>query len=317
VFTLIFHTQEEKIIRNTQINLYITGIATSSDDTVLKHNLVSLMVATNSYQDRFEEFNPRWEAGIEAMSAKRLVLQDNLVTASERIAFHVPLLECDDNTGNYSNNRMYANILGAVVLPDDPAPSDCAKLSGFIAWKNHDFGIYYQSKVNFVSENNLLIENSNGLVAIINGPGILSHVYADKRVEIKNTTFVGQTSSFDCVNDRLPSPDDNSELSANSRPSSPPNGGMVGLVFPNYNSGSNKAPLKPFKGLMSYNAIGGLTTISDVTFAKYGQTACKNNYAVTTNKANDDLQHPMTSERTTLIDVDSSHKIIYHRPNVG
>ncbi|XP_060603397.1 fibrocystin-L-like isoform X3 [Ruditapes philippinarum] len=312
-----FGTSSLNIMDNVVFGSIGNGIVTSSDDTVLKHNLVSLMVATNSYQDRFEEFYPRWEAGIEAMSAKRLILQDNLVTASERIAYHIAPLECDDNTGNHRNNRMYANILGAVVLPDDPVPADCAKLSGFIAWKNHDFGIYYQSKVNFVSENNLLIENSNGLLAIVNGPAILSHVYADKRVEIKKTTFVGQTSSFDCANDRLPSPDNNTVLSANSRPSSPPNGDMVGLVFPNYISESNKAPLKPFKGLMSYNAIGGLTTISDVTFAKYGQTACKNNYAVTTNEANDDLQHPMTSERTTLIDVDSSHKIIYHRPNVG
>ena len=275
------------------------------------------MVATNSYQDRFEEFNPRWEAGIEAMSTKRLILHDNLVTASERIAFHVPALECSDASGNYRNNRMYANILGAVLLPEDPTPSGCAKLSGFTAWKSHDFGLYYQSGADFVSENNLLIENTNGLLALVTGPAILSHVYADKRVNIKNTTFVGQTSSFDCVNDKTPSPDDNIVLSGNSRPSSPPAGGMVGIVFPNYNSGSNNAPTKPFKGLMSYNSIGGLTTISDVTFAKYGKTSCKNNYAVTTNKANDDLQHPIWSERITFLDVDTNYKIIYHRPNVG
>lgn len=275
------------------------------------------MVARASYQDRFEPFNFQWEAGIEAMDATELTLRDNLVTASERIAFHVPPLDCGDTSDKYRNNMMYSNVIGVLIFPGESPNTDCAKLSGFVAWKSHDFGIYYQDSLNVIVEDNMLIENQNGLVALITGPPSLSHVYADKRVTVQDTTFVGQTSSFDCANDKTPVGDDNFILSGNSRPSRPPGNGMVGVVFPNYNSGGNSAPKKPFINGKNYNAIGGLTTLSNVTFAKYGQTSCKNNFAITPNKGNDDGQHPINSERISLIEVDHSNKIIYQRPNVG
>lgn len=294
------------------------GIHTTSNDTKLVNNLVALMVATASYMDRLETFNPRWEAGIEAMGATELYLQDNLVTASERIGYHVPLLACNDTSGRYNNNKAYSNLIGVFILPGEvDKDASCVKMNDFTVWKSHDFGLYYQDGLEFLSENNMLIENNNGMVALITGPASLSHVYADKRVNVRHTTFVGQTSSFDCSNDKAPVGDDNFILSANSRPSFGPDGGMVGLVFPNYNSGGNGAPLKPFRGAKNYNAIGGLTTLSDVTFAKFSNSGCKKNFAVTPNSGSDDGQHPIHSERVTMIDVDENNKIFYQRPNIG
>ena len=270
--------------------------------------------------DRFETFNPRWEAGIEAMEATQLTLQGNLVAGSERIAYHVPPLECSDASDRYSNNKAFANLLGVVTLPDDSLKlsESCAKYAGFTAWKNHDFGLYYQNSIDFVADNNVMIENKNGLFGIMNGPSATGHQYAQKTMNITNNVFVGQTSSFDCSIDIAPSNDHNFELSGNSRPSlSPFNSGMVGLVFPNFYQGSNKAPLKPFKGCMSYNAIGGLMTLSGNTFAKYGTSSCNTNYAVSTNVGNDDGQHPVEAELSTVIDTPHANKIVYHRPNVG
>ena len=54
----------------------------------------------------------------------------------------------------------------------------------------------------------------------------------------------------------------------------------------------------------------------DVTFAHYGDSACKGDYAVATNGKNDDLQHPIESEGIIFDDVQEDFKIIYHRPNV-
>lgn len=277
------------------------------------------MVATNSYMDRFEPFNPRWEAGIEAMEATQLTLQGNLVTGSERIGFHVTPIECSDTSGRYSNNRAYANMHGVVVLPDDELQlsESCAKLTGFTAWKSHDFGLYYQNSISFVADDNVMVENKNGLITFMVGPSAVGHQFGNKTVEVNNNVFVGQTSAFDCNVDVTPANDDNFELSANSRPVPAPGGGMIGLVFPNFYQASNKAPGKPWKGCMAYNAIGGLMTLSGNTFAKYETTSCKENFAVATNSGNDDGQHPVEAELSTLIDTPHANKIIYHRPNVG
>ena len=58
-------------------------------------------------------------------------------------------------------------------------------------------------------------------------------------------------------------------------------------------------------------------SITDVTFAHYGGSACNGDYAIATNKKNDDGQHPVEIEQVTLYDVDDDYKVVYHRPNIG
>ena len=57
--------------------------------------------------------------------------------------------------------------------------------------------------------------------------------------------------------------------------------------------------------------------VSDVTFAHFGDSACLGDYAVGSNKGNDDGQHPVEAEGIQFYDVDDDYKIIYHRPNIG
>ncbi|XP_053372863.1 fibrocystin-L-like [Mercenaria mercenaria] len=295
------------------------GLRTSSEDTHLINNLLALVVSTVTYQDRFEVYDYESESGIEAISATDLTLQDNLVTGAERIAFHVPPQDCDDTSDKYKNNKAYANVLGGVVITyhDVLKQTDCAKMAGHTVWKTHDYGIYYQNELNLLVENNLLIENTNGLFPIIIKPPSLSHLYANKTMQVRSTTFVGETSSFDCSNDVANYQDPNYQLSTNARPSFPPSGGKVGLIFPGFYTADNGLPSHPWKGIMSYPALGGLMILNNITFAKYRSTSCKSNFAVSTNVANDDLMHPVISKGSTLIEVDESNKIVYHRPNVG
>ena len=225
--------------------------------------MVALLEWTGSYQDRFETFNVRWEAGIEAMEAKRLVLQDNLVTASERFGFHVPPLDCGDNSGRYSNNMAFSNLIGSGILPADEftVAGECAQISSFVSWKNHDFGIYYQNAPSVVIDDNILVDNRQGIWTGINGPHPLSHVIGNKTVDISNNILIGASPSYDCANDVSPV-NDNMELSANARPGMGPTGGMLGVVFPNFMGNSNNAPKKPFTGIMTYNSIAGLMRLT-------------------------------------------------------
>ena len=238
-----------------------SGIVTSSDDTRILNNMVAHVIYTGTYQDRYETFNPRWEAGIEAIDAESLTLQDNVVVGSERAGYHVKLLGCDDTSGRYSNNEAYSSLDGAYILPADQVSGDCVMLSGFIFWKNHDFGFYYQNGPSVKVDNAILVENGIGIYFAILGPSAVAHIVGDQKGYVSNTLLVGATASFDCSSDVSPS-DDSFTISGQARPGRPPTGGMIGITFPNFNQGDNEAPVKKWTGIMAYNCIAGLMKVT-------------------------------------------------------
>ena len=243
----------------------ISAIVTNSEDTRILNNMVALVVWTGSYQDRFQPFNFRWEAGVEAIEANNLTLQDNVVVGSERFGFHVSPLECDDTSGRYRNNMAYSNLIGYGVLPGDVLGGDCVMVSGFILWKSHDWGIYYQNAPGLKIDGNTLVENRQGIWTSVLGPSPVDHLIGDKIVEISNTIIVGASSSFDCAKDVSPV-NDNMRLSSLARPKMAPTGGMIGLVFPNFMAKTNEAPTMKFGDVMSYNSIYGLMKLTSKLF---------------------------------------------------
>ena len=237
------------------------GIVTSSDDTRVINNMVALVIWPGSYQDRYEPYNFRYEAGIEAIAAENLTLQDNIVVGSERTAYHVKPLPCDDDTGRYSNNHAYSSLMGSLILPPDTVTGDCVKMSGFIAWKNIEFGMYYQNDPSIIIDNNILVENGVGTWTGVLKPSALDHMIGDKTADVWNSLFVGATSVFDCSKDVLPVNEDNYKLSEFARTGRAPSGGMIGLTFTNFYQATNNAPEKPLIGCMAYNSIAGLTRV--------------------------------------------------------
>ncbi|XP_053388767.1 fibrocystin-L-like isoform X2 [Mercenaria mercenaria] len=235
--------------------------------------------------------------GIEAMRAVNLTLKDNLVADSKTDAFNVPALACDVTSDRYKNNKVYSNVRGAVLAPRFYTRTMCVKITGFIAWKNTNFGLLYEGNINAVFEENTLIENMIGVGAVIINQYSTKQSYMNRTIQIRNTTFIGQTTSFNCgdmvwlgSNRFLPS----AILGQYWHFSE----GMVGLVFP------------------TYNIIGGMTKIENVTFAKYGDSTCNKNYAITTNLARNDLQRPINSERVTMFDVEHANKVLFQRPYI-
>ena len=219
--------------------------------------MVALVEWTGTYQDRYEPGNSRWEAGIKATGAKRLTLRDNIVTASERVGFRVPPLACGEISDRYRNNMAFGNLIGVEILPEDPLFVTCAEYTGFILWKNHDFGIYYQGSSSVRLRNNILVDNRQGIWTGIAGPSARMHVIGSKTAEIADSLIIGASAAYDCARDISPN-DNNMKLSAIARPGMAPNGGMIGLVFPNFMSVSNSAPRGRFTGISSYSAIAGL-----------------------------------------------------------
>lgn len=73
---------------------------------------------------------------------------------------------------------------------------------------------------------------------------------------------VGNSGDTDCNAGFSSDPDTcNIGTTPQARSWTSPSGGSVGVAFGQFMGGSNKAPIKPFAGLMSYNSNDGLTLI--------------------------------------------------------
>lgn len=68
---------------------------------------------------------------------------------------------------------------------------------------------------------------------------------------------------------------------------------------------------------MSYNTIGGLMVIKNVTFANFGEYCGDQSTVISSSVKNDDGQHPVTLSQISLFNVTNTSKVFIHRPNVG
>lgn len=80
----------------------------------VQRNLMSLIVWTGAYQDRFESGNFRWEAGVDALEATSLELEDNVVAGSERAAFRLHGESCGAQP-KWRGNVAHGVIIGLLV----------------------------------------------------------------------------------------------------------------------------------------------------------------------------------------------------------
>jgi hypothetical protein len=67
--------------------------------------------------------------------------------------------------------------------------------------------------------------------------------------------------------------------------------------------------------MKSYNALGGILEINNVTFAHFGESCSGFDYVISSNKLNNDAQHPINLRGIAMVDIDTRSKIWMHRPN--
>ncbi|XP_033757813.1 fibrocystin-L-like [Pecten maximus] len=309
----VFGTHSLPIEDNVIHHTVWWGIDTSSDDTQIRRNLVTLVVWEGAYQEREESFNFRWNGAINAPKAKLIILEDNVVAGAERTAYRLNAVQC--GSSGYGSNQAHSSLMGFGIFPEDVLSVSCVVISNFTIWKSRDAGIYYQNTLSVEVHNAVLVENTVGTVSFIVGPSAVGHQTAEKYVLIKDSVVVGATSSFDCTTDALKS-DENIMFSSQGR-TWVGDGSHTGVSFTNFFQGSNSMPKKPHYNTMSYASVFGLMRLEGNTFAHFKSTCGKNDFAVTTNSNGDDGQHPIQSRNAVLTDVATNNKIFYHRPSVG
>nr|XP_055075127.1 fibrocystin-L-like [Misgurnus anguillicaudatus] len=293
------------------------GIRIWGDNSTLQRNLVTMTLWTGSYNGAAEMFNTEWNAAIEVNEATNVNLQGNIVAGYERVGFRINGEPCPDSglVPQWSQNEAHGGLYGVYMNKDGLA--GCSQIQGFTVWKSFDFGIYVQVFMNVLISNVTLVDNGMGIMPIIYSPPSVSHEYADKTVRVQGSLIVGSSPNFNCL-DTLATTETYVALSEGHRAPRPPTGGRSGVCWPTFESDHNHAPMKPHPGLMSYNAIAGLMTVSDTTFVGFRNVcSTERNYMFMTNPGNEDLQHPISVERISKIDSTEESLAFIHNPDLG
>ncbi|XP_067676837.1 fibrocystin-L-like isoform X2 [Haliotis asinina] len=316
----IFGVKDVLIDNNVVHHTVGSGIISDSVNTELIKNLVTLTLWPGSYQDRAESANIKFDGAIDVMKATKAVLKNNVMSGSERSGLRFRGEECSGESA-WTGNEVHSGMIGITmfITDEDVVSKTCIYFANFVLWRNYDYGLYYNQVASLKARFITSIENGIGIFPMVVGPGALSHQTSDKFVEVSDSMFVGQTPSFDCNVHKIDTSDENWRFSSQAR-SFTRSGtvSMVGLLFPQFTGGGNAAPEMALTNVMSYNSLSGIMTIKDVVFARFNASCeTRQNVAITSNKNNDDLQHPINLEKLTFYNTPKNNRAYYHHPNVG
>lgn len=230
------------------------AIKLEGHSNIVRRNFIALVYWASTFITWEAEFNTEYWGAISAFAADSFVLEDNLITGSERLGVFYKGDVCDGEyltvgmNHSIKNNSVHSTMAGVVILPTFSYPDlKCIKISSFTIFKSMHWGIYYQGTQSLLVESNKLIDNFVGVFSMVYDPSAVSHIKSDKWYTVRNSLVVGRSIEFDCIKDIRPN--DTNYLSAKkivSYGAGPGNTGKIGLIWSNFIGGSNGAPYKPW-----------------------------------------------------------------------
>ncbi|KAK3107032.1 hypothetical protein FSP39_005622 [Pinctada imbricata] len=293
----------------------------NSHNTQVRRNLCAHVQFEGSYQDRFEILNIRYNGAFSFFFTTGLVLEGNHAAGYERVGFHVPPESCDTVSANpYRDNAAHSGLMGLSILPQtSPLSGTCVRYSNFEVWKNANYGLYVNGKPSMRISGIKSADNGVGVFTFIHSPPAVAHLFENKDSLIHDSFFVGRSDSFDCTTDVVDSKDPNIMISNKNGGQKCDTSRYIGVVMTSFMSSSNNAPEKPLCGILSYQAIAGLSKMEDVTFSKFNdKCGAGTNIALAPNNNNDDGIHPMRVRNITFASsVDDRYKYRNARANVA
>ena len=323
----IFGSNNIPIVNNVVHHTIEYAICVEGNSNQIRNNLVTLNYWASTFLPQQAPYDLESFGAIDAHLADSVLIENNFIAGAERMGIYYKGDSCEGSQFSSStmkntiaNNTIVGALVGVGILPDfNFQHLRCIRMNGFIISKSTYFGLYYQGLQNLVVDTSIFIDNQVNVFSIVFDPSVLTHQDGGKTYTVRDSLLVGQSPSFNCTNDIKPN-DINTRYAdklvafgagANEK-------GKVGIVWSNFMSGSNMAPYKPWAGILTYNALTGLTSIDSVTFAHFGVTKCSSyrDYAIASNIFNDDGQHPIVTKNIFLHNVDQFSKVFIHRPNI-
>ncbi|KAL1771938.1 fibrocystin isoform X1 [Sigmodon hispidus] len=277
------------------------GIDLEGQNYSLTNNLVILTMQSSRPSP--------WVAGIKVNYAKDIILRGNVVAGSERLGFHICGHECSSDV-LWSDNVVHSSLHG-LHLYKKHEPNNCTGISGFLAFKNFDYGAMVQTKNSVDLYNITLIDNTIGLLAVAYvSSAPLSSIRA-VQILLRNSVIVATSSSFDCIQDRK-TPHSANWTSIDRAPSNP-RGGRIGILWPVFTSELNQWPQEPWHKVRSSHPVSGITKLQDVTFSSFVKSCYSGDVdvCILPNEYSSGIMYPITAERTRMLRMKDKNKFYF------
>ncbi|XP_041336779.1 fibrocystin [Pyrgilauda ruficollis] len=256
-----------------------------------------------------------WVAGIKLNLATGVSLHGNAVAGSERIGFHVRGQDCS-LAGEYCSGNVAHSSLHGVHLYQEDGFQTCTRITGFLSYKNYDYGVMMHPGGSIIVENVVLVDNTVGLLAMVHC-AYTEQCYTGKTfIELKNSVIVATSSTFDCLRDRIKP--HSADPTAQDRPPRYPLRGRVGILWPTFSTAPSQRPEHPWHKTGCCPKALGIMKLKEVTFTGFTQSCYSEDrdVCIMSNADHLGIMPLITAETSRMLHVSEKDKFYFYPTSV-
>ncbi|XP_064304301.1 fibrocystin isoform X2 [Phalacrocorax carbo] len=292
---------------NMVFNTVGHGIDLEGQNNSLNRNLVIL--------SRQPEGLLNWVAGIKVNLAIGVSLCGNAVAGSERIGFHIRGQECLPD-GEYCSENVAHSSLHGIHLYQGDGFQTCTRITGFLSYKNYDYGVMFHLGSSVVMDNVVLVDNTVGLMPVVYCLRDKQRHTGKRFIELRNSAIVATSSTFDCIRDRIKP--HSADLTAKDRPPYYPLRGRIGILWPTFTTAPNQRPDNPWHKTGHCSKVLGLMKLKEVIFTGFTKSCYSEDrdVCIMSNADHLGITPLITAERSRMLHVNENDKFYFHPTSV-
>ncbi|NWU45390.1 PKHD1 protein, partial [Hylia prasina] len=252
-----------------------------------------------------------WVAGIKVNLATGVSLCGNAVAGSERTGFHIRGQECLPG-GEYCSGNVAHSSLHGIHLYQEGRFQTCTRVTGFLSYKNYDYGVMLHLGGSIIVENVVLVDNTVGLLAVVQCV-CAEQCYTGKTfIELKNSVIVATSSTFDCLRDRIKP--HSADPTARDRPPSYPLRGRVGILWPTFTTAPSLRPEDPWHKPGHCPKALGIMKLTEVTFTGFTKSCYSEDrdVCIMSNADHLGIMPLITAQISRMLHVSEKDKFYFH-----
>ncbi|KAM9316372.1 fibrocystin [Gastrophryne carolinensis] len=290
---------------NVIFNITGHGIHIDGEKHTVTDNLLILIRQPDSQSE--------WVKGIKIHLLGQANMSGNAVAGSERIAYHIQGQNCWEET-SWLTNVAHSSLHGLHLYWDDGF-KNCTKISGFLCYKNYDYGLVFFLEGKVVVENVALLDNGVGILPIVSQGFVNSSMYAKQDIILQNSLIVATSLVFDCLRDRMKPL--SALLTIQDRAPLSPLRGRIGILWPTFTERPRQWPGYPWHLLGSDGAIPGIMKLQDVTFSGFRRSCHSNDgdSCIMSNPESSSIESLIIGERLKMIQIKQENMFYFHLTN--
>ncbi|XP_036624228.1 fibrocystin [Trichosurus vulpecula] len=275
------------------------------------HSLIKNLIVLTKQPQKAKD----WVTGIKLNQANDVNLTGNAVAGSERIGFHVRGHSCSMTENPWVGNVVHSSLHGLHLYKGDGL-HNCTGISGFLSYKNFDYGAMFHVENNLEIDNVTLVDNVVGLLALVYTSSAEQCSLEKKQIVLRNSIIVATSSSFDCIEDRIKPL--SADFTSRDRAPSNPKAGRVGILWPGFTVEPNQWPQDAWHKVRNYPSVSGIMKLDGVTFSDFVKSCYSNDLdvCILPNPDSTGIMPPVIAERTRTLKVKDQNKFYFSLPRL-